>query len=261
MKEVLNLEEKQEPDFNNMKTLKEYALETGVSYETIRRNISKNKSNPDLMDHIFTKDNKRYLDQEAEIFLENYSNNKNRVNKVVIEDSPKIKELQSQLAAKDIIISQKDSIILEYQQRELKNANNVIDTSKYIAIEDHQKTEEELQRKENEIKELSEEKNLLENEKKDLEKTVIDLKDVSVKNAKLTEEIKQKTEDFAQKEIENNKLKNEIDKKDAEYKRLQEKLEEERKRLEQESIDNLNLGFWGRMRKRKELKNKIKNND
>ncbi len=233
----------------NAITVAQYAERCGTSPQNIYQRIERNKKKGEkaVIDHVFKEGNLTYLDEVAVDF---FDRTRREIPTVVDskEIQDRVKELELRLEEMTADRDQQRNEKEVYMKQLLEFQQKGIDTSKYIAIEDHRKIEEELNEKKKQIEDLEEEKKKTEEErdsykteKESLEKSVVELRDVSIKNAKLTEEIKQKTEEYSAKELENGKLMNELELEKA-----------ARKRIEQENQENLNLSIFGFLKKRKQ---------
>ena len=84
-----------------MITLKDYAEKHSISYEAVRQQVDRYKD--DLQEHISKQGKTRYLDEEAEAFLDA----KRATNPIVIIDNSKddrIEELEGQCEALKVLL-------------------------------------------------------------------------------------------------------------------------------------------------------------
>lgn len=264
---------------NNLISLQDYAEQKGISYEAVRSQIARYSDDKTLMDHIHKIGRTRFLDEDAVEFLDKRRNS-SPVVVVSGEKNHKIEELELKIKEltedRDRQRDEKEAYLKKIVELQEKG----IDTSKYIAIEDHHKTELELEKKLQEIEELKTEQNELQEEKREAEDEVIKLKeengkllksqaelqDVTIRNSKLVNELNEKMNLLDAAKDEKTELEKRLitteaekDKIAEEIKRAEEsriRAEEDKKRAEQEAIEFLQLGFFARRKKLKELKNK-----
>lgn len=288
-----------------MMSLKEYAKTKGISYEAIRAQLDRYKDDQELMSHIHKVGRTRYIDEEGQKLLDR---RRNAPPTVVIsaDKASKIDELKLKLVETEAERDKERTEKELYMRQVIELQNKGIDETKYMLIEDHRKTEEELKAKEQEIEDLkkvqakeSEKKKQLEEnyevvkkEKEDLQSAAIKtahlVSDINGKLSKLEEEKKnledikhQIEEEKEQNRQQNEELQKKLDAEEEarkaeekarinaeqqaeEAKRAEEEakvkaakdLEETKKKAEEESIELLQLGFFARRKKLKELKAK-----
>lgn len=266
---------------DNMISLYDYAESRGISYEAVRKQINglKNKD-PDFESKYIVKNGrKRFLNEEGIKIL----NGKRASNPVVVDSAEKSEKIKN-LKLENRELREKYEKVMEQL---LVLQQKGVDTTKYIAIEDHQKTEKELEESRKKIEDLEEGKKesdekveKLTEENGELLKSNAELKDVTIKNSKLVNEIDEKMKQLESTKEENLEMQKQLlsmneenrkaeearqkaeeDKRKAEEARQKaeedkRKAEEEKKKAEDEAMDFLQLGFFARRRKLKELKQK-----
>ncbi len=253
---------------DNMISLQDYAAQKGISYEAVRSQIARYSDDKSLTDHIHKVGRTRFLDEEAVDFLDKRRSS-NPVVVVSGERNQKIEDLELQIKTltedRDRQRNEKEL----YMKQLLELQSKGIDTSKYIAIEDHKKTEEELKEKETEIEQLKQDNSekvetidKLKDENEQLKEDSDELRRVTIRVSKLNNEIEEKRSLIDSKNNEMLELQQKILNTEAENRKIQEekaKLEEDKKKAEEESLENLSLGFFARRKKLKELKKKNQN--
>ena len=261
---------------DNLITIEQYANQKGIKYEAVRQQISNTyKDDPDLQKHIHKIGRTRFLDPDAVKFLDSKRSKdpiyiemgENRIKELELENAELREDRDRQRDEKEAYMKQ----LLEFQQKG-------IDTTKYIALEDHRKTEEALKEKEEEIESLKKEKSevdteveTLREENEQLREDSLELRKVTIRVSKLNNEIEEKRSLLEQKnnemlelqkknvdiEAEKRKAKEKAKKKDEEAQRI----EEELNRQKQENIDNMSLSIRAYLKKRKAIRKQEKNKE
>ena len=98
-----------------MKSIKEYAKEKQVSYEAVRKQISRYKN--ELKGHIQKVGRTQYLDEEAEAFL----NEKRSTSPIILVQTSKDEELEELRKEKEMLLLK----IAELQDQLLKEKDQV----------------------------------------------------------------------------------------------------------------------------------------
>lgn len=280
-----------------MLTVREYADLTGQSYENVRRKLPSIQKMEDLRDGIVllknpkTKQNVTYIDKRVQDYLAE----QRKAEPIIIQsDSEKVAALELELketrADRDRQRNEKEMYlkkVQEVQEQLLKLQNNPeqsLDRTKYVLLEDHEKTEKMLLEKEKEIEKISSEKKKVLEENEQLKEDNKILADTTKKNIELArsneeklKEIEKKQNELNEAERKNDAIKRDLadaeiakDKANAEKLILEAKVkkaeteiedakaetERLKKKAEQELEEALNLGFFARLKKRKELKKK-----
>ena len=265
---------------DEMITLQQYAEAQGISYEAVRAQIARLRAaNIKLDEYVKKIGRTQYLTPEGVNFLDQRRNS----SPVVIDSNEKSKRV------KELELENKELREDRDRQRDekevyLKKLNELlekgVDTTKYIAIEDHKKVEEALEEREQEISELKadsekaeEKRRALEQKNSELENDIKELRSVAVKVSTLTNEVNEKMKTINEKDTKIIELQEEkrlaeeevneriktINEKESKIIELQEEkrlAEEEAKKKEQESIEFLHMGFFAMRKKLRELKNK-----
>ena len=115
-----------------MKSIKEYAKEKQVSYEAVRKQISRYKK--ELGNHIQKVGRTQYLDEEAEAFL----NEKRNTSPVVLVQASKDEELEELRKEKEMLLLK----IAELQDQLLREKDQVksLQEDKILLLEQKNKT-------------------------------------------------------------------------------------------------------------------------
>lgn len=115
-----------------MKSIKEYAKEKQVSYEAVRKQISRYKD--ELKGHIQKVGRTQYLDEEAEQFL----NEKRNSSPVVLIQASKDEELEALRKEKEMLLLK----VAELQDQLLKEKDQVknLQEEKILLLEQKNKT-------------------------------------------------------------------------------------------------------------------------
>ena len=235
--------------------MKEYAAQCGVTYEAIRQKVDKYRDEIGE-DHFKKEGRTTFLDEEAIRILDKHS----KGSPIVIDSA------EQKAAYKDVELQREEWKEKCYHERAEKEVymkqlielqNRGVDDSKYIPIEDHQKLQQTLIEKDEEIEEANkradeaEERNKeLEEKNEELKKDSDELKSVAIKVSKLSSEVTEKMNEINDKAQEIVDLKSQL----LEMENERMRLEEEKKRAEEESVANLNLGFFARLKKKKQLR-------
>jgi len=260
-------------------SLKEYATTRQISYEAVRKMVKKLTDESDLLnDHIYEVGRTRYLDDEGVTALDH----KRAKQVIVTETEPEevlslrkeIKELKDE---RDLYKEKNHALTSEMLelQKQLKDSPAALDTTKYMLIEDHAKTEEELKLKSERLEYAEEKLKDVNKAKDDMEKMLASkeglIKKIADRNKEQEEEIKEQKKIISDSEVEIS-AKNELiaqrdtqiasvnaqnDDLSAEIEKMRQEmaeLEKARDEASREAEENLNLGFFARLRKRKEKK-------
>ena len=263
---------------NNLVTLKEYADSRGISYEAIRRQIPIYENAPELEGHIHLQGRTKYLDEDAVRFFDSKRGGPH-VSVGLPSDKKRISELELEIEEikeeRDKLRLVNEKYVEKYEELQnkyiehMEHPENLLDSTKYMLIEDHQKLEQELKEKETRISELENTSKEKSEENKKLKEDLDALKDVTIKNVELSRNIEKKREEIAEIEKKNNEIEKELSKSEIEKEKvISEKtvLEAEIKKIitekeiaeikaKQEIEEALKLGFFARRKKLKELKN------
>ena len=229
-------------------SLTDLAKELGITYTAIKKRFDKVKTNnPALLDGHYFIEGKRtiMLDSVAKDIISELG--KEKRDKVVIEDG-RVDELNEEVAKLKNELSEREQEIARLKQ---------MITQKYVLLEDHAKTEEELKLKSERL-EFAEEKLKDANKAKDeMEKKLTSkeglLKKIADRNKEQEQEIEDGKKELASVTAEKADLSKEIKK----LKEEMAELEKARDEASREAEENLHLGFFARLRKKKEKKNGI----
>lgn len=235
---------------DNLETIQQYAASRGITYEAVRAQIARIRtSNPEFEEYIKKIGRTQYITPDGVEFLDKRRNS----SPVVIDSAEKNKRLKDlELENKELredrekLRSEKEMYLVKLNELLEKG----VDTTKYIAIEDHKKVEEELEQREQEIADLKaesekaeEERTALEQKNDELEKDLDELRTVAVKVSTLTNEVNEKMKTI-----------NEKDSKIIELQEEKRRAEEEARKAEEVGLEYLQMGFFARRKKLKELK-------
>ena len=148
-----------------LKTLKQYAKDQGISYEAVRKQVVRYAE--DLADHVVKKDRVQYLDQWAIDFLTE-RRKESPIVLVNMDQSEEIDRLKEQIeilkvqlmTAQNELLKEKDRIIsLQDETKQL-----IEDRGKYTALLEDSKTKEER------LKEAEDQISVIRKEAEDLRK-------------------------------------------------------------------------------------------
>ena len=228
-------------------SLTDYAKKTGLTYTGIKKRFDKiRQNNAGALEGHYYIEGKRTIkvDPEAIKLLEAAGNDK-KESRLIVEDE-RIDQLKTIIENQKKELDEKDAKLAEIQQ---------MLSSRYILLEDHQKMEEELKKKEEALKEAEKKAEEAEEAKTKVQETYEKNKklfDYSQKlNADYRKEIDEKNDKLAVLDAEKVDMSSEMEK-------LREEMAELAKARDEavrESEENLNLGFFARLRKKKEKKN------
>ena len=232
-------------------SLTDYGKSIGIKYPTLKKRYDKimEQENNPLEGHCYIEGVRTImLDEVGRTIIYNAGKEK----PVIIEDD-KSSELKTEVSKLKNMISQRDEEIARLQQ---------MMSTQYILLEDHTKTEEELRRKEEELEKKALELKEAEKKAEDAEEGKKKVQETYEKNKKLFDYSQKLNADYRQEiDEKNEKLASVTAEKDdlsAEMEKLREEMAEMTKARDEalrESEENLNLGFFARLRKKKEKKN------
>lgn len=248
-------------------TIKDYATSIGQTYESVRKKVAKLRTDPEFKDHIFvstdpvTSQPKTYIDKHVQDYLAT----KRRSDPIVVEtNGDEIKELKRQLkemtADRDKQKDEKEA----YMQMVISLQNNPeksIDTTRYMLIEDHKKTEEELKAKEQEISELKEEQKSQKEENEQIKKEKEELQSAAIKTAHLIAEVRDELKEVQKEKNSLEDMKKQIEEEKNKEQKENEELQKKLEKAEDQTIEYLQMGFFARRKKLKELKAKKRAED
>ena len=112
-----------------MVSIKDYAKSKGVSYEAVRKQVS--RYSEELKGHISVKNRTKYLDDDAVAFLDQ----KRAENPIIIMESNKDDELQRLKEENDLLKNQ----LLEFQNKHIKYREEIDEKLHLIAQAEAQK--------------------------------------------------------------------------------------------------------------------------
>lgn len=98
-----------------MVSIKDYALQKGISYEAVRKQVDRYKD--ELQEHIVTQGKARYLDDVAVAFLDE----KRAASPIIIMEQSKDEELQALRAERDELLHK----LVAAQERLLADADHI----------------------------------------------------------------------------------------------------------------------------------------
>ena len=222
--------------------IREYAESVGQTYENVRRKVAKIKNTEEFKDNIQiminpdTNQPMTYIGKKIQDYLKSTT----RSEPILVEnDTEKVRELTIKLeevtADRDKQRAEKELYMKQLIEAREKS-NTVIDTTKYMLIEDHSKELEEMEQKNQDLKN---ENNSLKEQKELL------IQDAENKKKKLNEA-----------ETDLNKIKSEKMLIEAEKSKIEAENDIMKQKHEQEITEALKLGFFARRRKLKELQAK-----
>ncbi len=247
---------------NSSMTIKDYADSIGQTYESVRKKVAKLKNDPEYKSHIFvstdpiTSQPKTYIDKHVQDYLAS----KRRSDPVVVDTGEEtIKELKRQLdEMREDRDRQRDEKEL-YMKKLLEiqeNPEKSIDSTRYMLIEDHKKVEEELKVKEQVIEELKKETEAQQEENKQIKKEKEELQSAAIKTAHLISEVRDELKEVKDEKKSLEDLKKQIEEEKQKEQKENEELHKKLAKAEDETIEFLQLGFFARRKKLKELKAK-----
>lgn len=243
---------------NNMITLSDYAKNQGITYEAARQHYNKYKE--DVGEHAVKQGRTTYFDEDAVRILDSHRKRKENITVDSVELQEECNALKRENETLQAEKTQLMEKIIELQDKK-------VDTSKYIAIEDHQKLEQALLEKNKEIQKLNDKSKEAEERYKELEKKnealkkdSDELKSVAIKVSHLANEVTSKMKEIGEKdkeivelrdknlEKEKEKLQVEEEKRQIEIEKQQ---EQERAVAAEEELERVkNASFWARVFKK-----------
>lgn len=120
-------------------SMREYAIKHGITYQAVWKTA--NKYMDELEGHISTQNRTKYLDEEAQAFLDE----KRKVNPIVIVEEAsrdEIEKLKAELDERDALIRELQSRIIDLQDDKILLIQDSANAQKYL--EDSERKDQEL---------------------------------------------------------------------------------------------------------------------
>ena len=228
-------------------SITDYAKELGITYTAVKKRFEKIRANrpAEIEGHYYIEGKRTIMLDPVAVRLIDEAGKEKRETKVFIEDG-RVDELKNEVERLQATLSERD--------QEVERLKQMI-TQKYVLLEDHTKTEEELKLKTERLEfaeqKLADATTAKDEMQKKLTSNESLMRRIADRNKEQEQEIEEGKKELASVTAEKDDLSAEM----AKLREEMAELEKAREEASREAEENLNLGFFARLRKKKEKKN------